>query len=216
MRFGEARDAQRLTASQGTGDDEHVTHLELAIGLSARAIYVDLAAQASALGFGPGLEDAGDIEPDVQAYPRKRLGLIGHGDSVWESHRSAQLAGRLNMSSFIVRWLTLAAGIWLAVTLVSGITVSSPVVLAVAALALALVNAVVRPVLVILTFPITLLTLGLFYFVVNGVAFGLAAALVPGFRVEGLGSAMLGALIVSVVSWVVGWFSAPPPAPRRA
>lgn len=120
------------------------------------------------------------------------------------------------MSSFIVRWLTLALGIWLAVTLVSGITVSSPVTLAVAALALALVNAVVRPVLVILTFPITLLTLGLFYFVVNGVAFGLAAALVPGFRVAGLGSAMLGALIVSVVSWVVGWFSASSPPPRRA
>lgn len=118
------------------------------------------------------------------------------------------------MSGFFVRWLTVALGIWLAVTFVSGISVSSPVALAVAALALAFVNAVIRPVMVILTFPITLLTLGLFYFVVNGLAFGLAAALVPGFRVESLWSAMLGAAIVSIVSWVVGWFSAGPP-PRR-
>lgn len=118
------------------------------------------------------------------------------------------------MGSFIVRWLTLAMGIWLAVSLVSGITVSSPLVLAVAALVLALVNAVVRPILVILTLPITVLTLGLFYFVVNGLAFAFAAALVPGFRVASLWSAILGALIVSVVSWVVGWFSAAAPAPR--
>lgn len=119
------------------------------------------------------------------------------------------------MGAFVLRWLILAAGIWVAVNVVPGITVASPVVLGVAALALALVNAVVRPVLLFLTFPITVLTLGLFYLVVNGLAFGLAAALVPGFRVDGLWSATLGALIVSLVSWVLGWFT-PGPGPRKS
>ena len=73
-----------------------------------------------------------------------------------------------------------------------------------AALVLGLVNALVRPVITILTLPLTIITLGLFYLVVNGLAFGLAAALVPGFSVDGFGSAVLGALVVSIVSWVIG------------
>jgi putative membrane protein len=77
----------------------------------------------------------------------------------------------------------------------------------VAAFVLGLINALVRPVLVLLTLPLTILTLGLFYLVVNGIAFALAAALVPGFTVASLGSAVAGALIVSVVSAVIGWFA---------
>jgi putative membrane protein len=68
------------------------------------------------------------------------------------------------------------------------------------------VNAVVRPILLILTFPITVLTLGLFYLVVNGLAFGLAAALVPGFEIRSWTAAILGALLTSLVSWFIGIF----------
>jgi putative membrane protein len=71
-------------------------------------------------------------------------------------------------------------------------------------LVLGLVNAVVRPILVILTLPITILTLGVFYLIVNGMAFALAAALVPGFAVASLGAAVIGALVVSLVSWILG------------
>ena len=67
-----------------------------------------------------------------------------------------------------------------------------------------MVNTVVRPVLTLLTLPITILTLGLFYFVVNGAAFGLAAALVPGFDVRSFLSAILGALVTGVAAWLVG------------
>jgi putative membrane protein len=65
-------------------------------------------------------------------------------------------------------------------------------------------------VLVVLTLPITILTLGLFYLIVNAAAFGLAAALVPGFTVASLGSAMVGALVVGLVSWALGWLLRPP------
>jgi putative membrane protein len=65
---------------------------------------------------------------------------------------------------------------------------------------------------VIVTFPITAITLGLFYLVVNGAVFGLAAALVPGFRVASLGSAVVGALVVSLVSFLLSWMLAPRPS----
>jgi putative membrane protein len=64
-----------------------------------------------------------------------------------------------------------------------------------------------RPILIVLTFPVTLLTLGLFYFVVNGAVFALAAALVPGFDIDGFGGAILGALVVGLVSWFIGLFT---------
>lgn len=111
------------------------------------------------------------------------------------------------MMRFLLHWATVAASLWVATETVPGIRVRSFTVLAVAALVLGLVNAAVRPVLVVLTLPITLLTLGLFYLVVNGLSFGLAAWLVPGFSVHGLLPAMLGALVVSVMSWVIGLFT---------
>jgi putative membrane protein len=106
--------------------------------------------------------------------------------------------------SFLVHWLVVGAALWVTTQVVGGVHVSSLQVLVVAALVLGLVNALVRPVLTILTLPLTIITLGLFYLVVNGLAFGLAAALVPGFSVDGFGSAVLGALVVSIVSWVIG------------
>jgi putative membrane protein len=68
---------------------------------------------------------------------------------------------------------------------------------------LGVVNALVRPVLLLLTLPFTLLTLGLFIFVVNAICLGLTAALIPGFSIAGYGAAFIGALVVSVVSWIL-------------
>lgn len=108
------------------------------------------------------------------------------------------------MISFLVHWLVQAVALFVTVRLVSGVSVASYGVLAVAALVIGLVNALVRPVLTILSFPLTILTLGLFYLVVNGACFALAAALVPGFRVEGCGTAIIGALVMSIVGWLLG------------
>lgn len=111
------------------------------------------------------------------------------------------------MVGFFVHWLVLAVALWVAAYVVPGVGVSSWQALAIGALILGFVNAIVRPILVILTLPITILTLGLFYLIVNAAAFGLAAALVPGFSIASLGSAILGALVVSVVSWFIGLFA---------
>lgn len=110
------------------------------------------------------------------------------------------------MVTFLIHTVVLAIAIWITAAVVPGITVASWVTLAIAALVLALVNAIVRPILLILTLPITVLTLGLFYLVVNGLAFGLAAALVPGFQIASWTAAILGALLTSVVSWFIGIF----------
>jgi putative membrane protein len=112
------------------------------------------------------------------------------------------------MTWFLVHWLVVALGLAAAAYLVPGVTVASGAALAFGALVLGFVNAVVRPVLTLLTLPLTLLTLGLFYFVVNAAAFALAAALVPGFSVASFWAALFGALVVSLVSWFVGAFLA--------
>jgi putative membrane protein len=111
------------------------------------------------------------------------------------------------MGRFLVHWLTTAIALAAAEWILPGVRVGSWRALAIAALVLGLVNAVVRPVLVFLTLPITVLTLGLFYLVVNGAAFALAAALVPGFDVDSIMWAMAGALLVGVVSWFIGIFT---------
>jgi putative membrane protein len=113
------------------------------------------------------------------------------------------------MRGFLVHWGITSVALAASAYLVPGIRVTSLAALLLAAIVLGLVNAVVRPILVLLTLPITVLTLGLFYLVVNGAAFGLAAALVPGFMVASLGAAVLGALIVGVVSWLLGWLLRP-------
>ncbi len=110
------------------------------------------------------------------------------------------------MSRFIGHLLVVAIALAAAAYLIPGVQISSWLALAVGALVLGFVNAVVRPLLVFLTFPVTLVTLGLFYLVVNGAAFALAAMVVPGFKVAGCGSAILGALMVSLVSWFIGLF----------
>lgn len=110
------------------------------------------------------------------------------------------------MVGFLIHTLVLAIAIWITTAIVPGVNVTSWTSLAVAALVLGVVNAIVRPILVILTLPITVLTLGLFYLVVNGLAFGLAAALVPGFEITSWTAAILGALLTSIFSWFIGIF----------
>lgn len=105
---------------------------------------------------------------------------------------------------FLIHWLVTGVALWVTAYVLPGVVVSSWQALAIAAIVLGLLNALVRPVLVLLTLPITILTLGLFYLVVNGLVFLLAARLVPGFEVSGFWWAVLGALVVSLVSWFVG------------
>ena len=110
------------------------------------------------------------------------------------------------MAWFLVNWLTTALALGAAAWILPGVTLASLPALAVAALVLGIVNSVVKPVLVVLTLPLTVLTLGLFYFVVNGLAFALAAWIVPGFEVRSFGWAILGALLVGAVSMFIGRF----------
>lgn len=107
---------------------------------------------------------------------------------------------------FLIRVAVNAVAIMLAASILPGIGVDGIVPALAAAVLLGLVNAFVRPVLLILTLPITLVTLGLFLLVLNGLCFWSVASLVKGFHVAGFGSAMLGALVVSAVSWIVTAF----------
>ena len=107
---------------------------------------------------------------------------------------------------FLLRLIVNAAALWVAAQLVRGIVVAGLTPLLLAALVLGLINAIVRPVLVILTLPLTLLTLGLFIFVLNAFCLWLTSRLVPGFDVQTFGSALLGALVVSIVSWILTAF----------
>jgi putative membrane protein len=108
------------------------------------------------------------------------------------------------MKRFLVHWLLVAIALGITAWILPGVTVGSTPALLVAALVLGFLNAVVKPVLVILTLPLTIVTLGIFYFVVNAIVFALASTLVPGFDVDGFGWAFLGALLMSLVSTLLG------------
>jgi putative membrane protein len=104
---------------------------------------------------------------------------------------------------FLLRVLINTAAIYLVAHIVAGIEVSGVGAALGAGLVLGIVNAVVRPVLVVLTLPVTLITLGLFLFVLNGLCLWLTSLVVKGFVVRSFWSAVLGALIISVVSFVL-------------
>jgi putative membrane protein len=103
----------------------------------------------------------------------------------------------------ILRVFLNALALYVADYLLDGIVLSGWVPALAGGLVLGVINAIIRPVFIVLTLPFTLLTLGLFIFVVNAICFGLAAALVPGFDVASFWSALGGAFIVSVVSWIL-------------
>ena len=103
----------------------------------------------------------------------------------------------------LFRVLLNAVALLVAAWLVPGVQITGAAAAVLAALLLGVVNALVRPVLLLLTLPFTLVTLGLFIFVVNAVCFALTAALVPGFRLSGFLAALFGSIVVSLVSWIL-------------
>ncbi|HEV8381997.1 MAG TPA: phage holin family protein [Gemmatimonadales bacterium] len=110
------------------------------------------------------------------------------------------------MRGFLLRLLITAFGLWVADRLLPGLAFTGTGALIVSALLLGFVNAVIRPILLILTLPLTVLTLGFFILIVNGISLALVAWLVPGFAISGLGSATLGAIIVGLTSWAASAF----------
>jgi putative membrane protein len=109
------------------------------------------------------------------------------------------------MPGFVLRWATSALALWVAAAVVPGMTIRGTGTLLLAALLLGLANAVVRPVVILLTLPVTLLSLGLFLLVINAAMLGLVAALLANFTLAGFGSALLGSILVSLVGWLVSW-----------
>ena len=104
---------------------------------------------------------------------------------------------------FLIRLVLNGIAIIVAASLVPGLRLSGIEAALIAGIILGFVNAIVRPVLFFLTLPVTLLTLGFFIFVLNAICLALTAALVPGFEIAGFGGAFLGALVVTIVSWVL-------------
>lgn len=110
------------------------------------------------------------------------------------------------MMGFFFRLLITALGLWAASKIVPGVQINGWGNLLVAALLLGIVNAVIRPVILLLTLPLTVLTLGLFILVVNGISLAVVSWLMPGFTLSGLGSAILGSVIVGLTSWFASTF----------
>ncbi len=109
----------------------------------------------------------------------------------------------LGAMKIIVRWLLLAAALLLVAHLYSGVVVASFGSAMIAALVLGLLNTLLRPLLVLLTLPVTVLTLGLFLFVINAAMFYFAASVLEGFSVTGFGAALIGSLIYSACGVVI-------------
>ena len=110
------------------------------------------------------------------------------------------------MIRFIIQAVVTMAGLWLSAQVVPGVDFTSTGSLAAAAIILGIVNAVVRPIMVVLTFPITVVTLGLFLLVVNAAMIGLTAMFLDGFAVDGLWAGIGAAVVTGLVSWVAGAF----------
>jgi putative membrane protein len=115
------------------------------------------------------------------------------------------------VTRFILRAAVAALGLWLASRWVDGIRFADQNTLIIAALLLGLVNALVRPLVLLLTLPITLVSLGLFVFVINAGMLALVAAVLPGFTLSGFRAALLGAIVVGLAGWVGSWFIGPRP-----
>ena len=110
------------------------------------------------------------------------------------------------MRGLIIRWVTTACALWLTSLVVRGIEFDGIAALFFAAVVLGILNAIVRPLVLLVTFPINLITLGLFTFVINGAMLKLASAVVRGFSVTGFWSAVIGALLLSIISFALSLF----------
>ena len=113
------------------------------------------------------------------------------------------------MIGFLLRMAISAFALWVASAIVPGMTIVGTPTLLAAALLLGVVNAVLRPLAILLTLPFTIVTLGLFILVVNAAMLGLVAALLDGMTISGFGAALLGSLVVSFVSSAVSWTIGP-------
>ena len=109
------------------------------------------------------------------------------------------------LTKFLVRFIFGALGLWVASKLLAGqIVFASPTALVLAAMILGVINAIVRPIVVILTLPLSILTLGLFLLIVNAAMIGLVSLVVPGFHVHSLVAGVLAAIITGISSWIGG------------
>ncbi|MGH7381246.1 MAG: phage holin family protein [Candidatus Methylomirabilales bacterium] len=113
------------------------------------------------------------------------------------------------MPGFLIRMVISAMGLWIASELVPGMEITGMGTLVAAAFLLGIVNAVVRPLILILTFPITIVTLGLFLLVINAAMLGLVAWLLDGFMLDGFLAAVAGSLVVSATGWFASWYIGP-------
>lgn len=113
------------------------------------------------------------------------------------------------MAGFFVRTLIGALGLWIASAVVPGFRITGTGTLLLAGFLLGIVNGFVRPLAVLLTLPLTIVTLGLFLLVVNAGMVGLVAALLEQFTISGFFSALFGALVVSFTSWIASWYIGP-------
>jgi putative membrane protein len=113
------------------------------------------------------------------------------------------------MQGIVLRKLITMLGLFLASALVPGVSISGAWTFIFAAVLLGLVNAFVRPIAFVLTLPITLVTLGLFLFVLNAAMFALVAAMLDNFVVAGFWSALFGAIILSITSTIASWYIGP-------
>ena len=103
----------------------------------------------------------------------------------------------------LLQWLVNALALFALPYLFTSITVDSFVTALIVALVLGLINTLIRPLLVILTLPVTIVTLGLFIFVINGLLFWAVGSFVPGFHVAGFWSGVFGAIVYSLISWAL-------------
>jgi putative membrane protein len=110
---------------------------------------------------------------------------------------------------FALRAIIAALGLWAATRLLPGLRIDDSTTLLLAGLLLGVVNAIVRPLALVLTLPVTLLTLGLFIFVVNAAMLALVARLLPGFQIADFSTALLGAMIVGLAGWLGSWLLGP-------
>jgi putative membrane protein len=110
------------------------------------------------------------------------------------------------MRGFLIRVVIVALGLWVASKLVPGIEINDGWSLLWAALVLGIINAVIRPIIIILTLPLTILTLGLFLLVINAAMLSLVAWMLDGMTVAGFWSAFFGALVISITGWVANGF----------
>jgi len=104
---------------------------------------------------------------------------------------------------FLARLLLNGVAVLITTYLIPGVTVATPGAAIVAGIVLGFVNALIRPLLILLTLPATILTLGLFIFIINAVCLAIVAWLVPGFSVAGFLPALAGSIVISLVSWLL-------------